>query len=102
MRWDSLGIIALLLMVYSQIEMASCAFFKQKQNHKSFFCFYNSYSITDYIEISMEEKGRIGGWFWVFLFSIILLVIIFINVMVLGSDLGPCLNTNQDDVWPIL
>lgn len=102
MRWDFLGLIVLLLMAYSQIEMVSCAYVKQKDKYEGFFCFYSSYSIADYINITREEKGRIGGWFWVFVFSVIVLVVAVVNVMASESDFGSCFRMNQDDIWPIL
>ncbi|OHB25654.1 MAG: hypothetical protein A2X79_07600 [Desulfuromonadaceae bacterium GWB2_53_15] len=102
MRWDFLELIVLLLMTYSQIEMVSCAYLKQKNKYESFFCFYTSYSIKDYIEITREEKGRIGVWYWVFVFSVIVLVVAVVNVLASESGFGTNLNLNQDDIWPIL
>ena len=102
MRWEFLGLILLLLMSYSQIEMVSCAYMKQKHKYDSFFCFYDSYSISDYIEITRAEKGRIGGWFWVFVFSVTVLVFAVVNGIASEYDFGTCIRLNQDDVWPIL
>lgn len=102
MRWDFLSLIVLLLMAYSQFEMVSCVYLKQKDKNANFFCFYNSYSITDYIEITRLEKGRIGNWFWVFVFSVVMLVVAAVNGMVSEYDFDPCFRINQDDVWLIL
>lgn len=102
MRWDFMQLIMLLLMAYSQFEMVHFAYLRKKGNFESFFCFYKSYSIIDYIKLTREEKGRIGGWFWLFVFSAIVFVVVVVNGMVLESEFGDSLRMNRDDVWIVL
>lgn len=102
MRWDFIQIIMLLLMIYSQIEMVTFVYLKHKDKYPNLLSFYNYCSIYDYIRISREEKGRIGGWFWVFALSAFALVVAVINGMVSESEFGDGIRMKQDDIWPIL
>jgi len=55
------------------------------QSISSFIFFYNVFRIPEYIEITKKEKGRIGGRFWIFVGSIILLILVVIMEVITGS-----------------
>lgn len=75
MHLDLLEVILVVVAVFSLIAMINQAIAKDPDK-SSTSVFYNPLRTVDYIKISRAEKGRIGGWFWTFLVSIVFLVII--------------------------
>lgn len=77
MPWELLELILVVVMVFSQIAMINHATAKVKdQSSATFIFFYNVFRIPEYIEITRKENGRIGGWFWAFMISIVLLIVV--------------------------
>ncbi len=77
MPWELLELILVVVMVFSQIAMINHATAKDKdQSSATFIFFYNVFRIPEYIEITRKENGRIGGWFWAFMISIVLLIVV--------------------------
>lgn len=83
--------------------MARHAYTRQPDRHDgSFLCFLNSYSVTDYITATRKEHGSIGGWFWAFVLSLLLLLIVAANDIKGVSEYPPGPPIPQDTVWPVL
>jgi hypothetical protein len=98
-----LEIILVIAIACSQISMARHAYARQRERHDgSFLCFLNRYSVMDYIRATREENGSIGGWFWTFVLSLLLLLIVVANDIKGISELPPGPPIHQDSVWPVL
>ena len=102
MQWE-LEIMLLLVMVYSHLEMVWYVHYRRSDvPDDSILCRYDSFSIFDYIEITREEKGRIGFWFWVFVVAVLMMVIIAARGVTGGSEPGINVRFDPDFLWPIL
>jgi len=102
MQWE-LEIMLLLVLVYAQIEMVWHVHSRRSDvPYDSILCRYASFSIFDYIEMTREEKGRIGFWFWVFVCALLMMVIIAAQGVAGGNEPGMNGRMEPDFLWPIL
>jgi len=86
MQPELTGFSLIIFMLFSQIAMLLYSYEKQKETPAtSIFCYLATYSIHDYIRITTEEKGRIGIWFWTFLFSCISLFFFTVKLIFMES-----------------
>ena len=86
MPWGLFEVVLVVVALFSQIAMINHAIAKDKdQSISSFIFFYNVFRIPEYIEITKKEKGRIGGWFWSFVASIVLLIFVVIMEVISGK-----------------
>ncbi len=86
MPWGLFEVILVVAALFSQFAMINRAMAKDKdQSLSSLIFFYNVFRIPEYIEITRKEKGRIGGWFWIFVVSICLLIFVVILEAITGS-----------------
>ncbi len=85
MSFEPAEVILVVVAVFSQIAMINRAKAKdQEKGEERTSVFYNPLRTADYIRITKTEKGRIGFWFWTFLTSIILLVVVVATGIVTG------------------
>ena len=102
MQWE-LEMMLLLIMVYAQIEMVWHVHSRLSDaSDDSILCRYDSFSIFDYIDMTREDKGRIGFWFWVFVVALLLMVILAAKGVTRGNDLGFNVRIDPDSFWPFL
>ena len=103
MLWTILEIALVLLAVCSQIAMVIYAYGKSgRRDCASVFNYIEVYSISDYIEASRDETGSIGHWFWIFIFSLIALLLVAANHFQAMPDTSPGLMKDVDLFSPIL
>jgi len=102
MLWE-LEIMLLLVLVYSHLEMVWCVHARRSDvPDNSILCRYDSFSIFDYIEITREDRGRIGLWFWVFVVAVLMMVMIAAKGVTGGYEHGINVRIDPDFLWPIL
>ena len=102
MQWE-FEIMLLLVLVYAQTEMVWHIHSRHSDaSEDAILCRYDSFSIFDYIEMTREEKGRIGFWFWVFVCALLMMVIIAAQGVAGGIEPGMNGRIDPDSFWPIL
>ena len=104
MRWEYLGLMLLFLMIAARLGMARDLSVSQRDDaSRSLIVCLDSFSVTDYIRITREESGRIGEWFWVFVSSALMLMIVVIEAFIGEPKLSsPLLPPDRDFLWPLL
>jgi len=71
MHWNLLILIFVISVIYSLVAMINYATSKDEdQSMANFIFFYNPFRVIEYVQLTKEEKGKIGGWFWVHLASL--------------------------------
>ncbi len=65
-------IIFVILMIFSGISMIT--YVQAKKDEKSWF--YNPIEIIEYVQMTKKESGKVGNWFWLFILSIFILLLL--------------------------
>ena len=100
-RWEICQLYLLLLFVGSWVAMTWSIYKSKKSSEVSLRSFLDRCSVSDYIVSTRSVTGRIGIWFWVFVFSLLLFVVACIQVLC-GNFTNAGVKFDGDYLWPIL
>jgi hypothetical protein len=100
-RWDIIQFYLLILFIGSWGAMVGHIYKSNKPGEESLRSFLDRCSLGNYIEVSRSETGSIGIWFWIFVASLFLFVVVSIHSLN-GDYPGTGVKFDGDCLWPIL